>query len=188
MVFLLQKHGATAKPIRTLPSDFGTNEQARLVKSGLEMQMISSEMDSETEKWDEASNDIVKRAKNMSSMAYTMYLFTKGEGSLKTTQDLFTQAEFFTEEANRLCRAIREFSNQVPQGLQKVELVSSLDKIPGLIQQLSLTIKNPTAGKTATFNKVENVIQQTKDLMNSIAKVVTTCFICATKVDFSRRA
>ncbi|GAU92516.1 hypothetical protein RvY_04587 [Ramazzottius varieornatus] len=181
------KHGATAKPIRTLPSDFGTQEQARLVKSGLEMQMISSEMDSETEKWDEASNDIVKRAKNMSSMAYTMYLFTKGEGSLKTTQDLFTQAEFFTEEANRLCRAIREFSNQVPQGLQKVELVSSLDKIPALIQQLSLTIKNPTVGKSATFNKVENVIQQTKDLMNSIAKVVTTCFICATKYDLDYR-
>lgn len=113
MFALFQRHGSTAKPIRTVPTDFGSHEQARLVKNGLEMQMISSEMDSETEKWDEASNDIVKRAKNMSSMAYTMYLFTRGEGSLKTTQDLFTQAEFFTEEANRLCRAIRDFASQV---------------------------------------------------------------------------
>ncbi|OQV26194.1 Alpha-catulin [Hypsibius exemplaris] len=181
------KHGSTAKPIRTVPTDFGTHEQARLVRNGLEMQMISSEMDSETEKWDEASNDIVKRAKNMSSMAYTMYLFTKGDGSLKTTQDLFTQAEFFTEEANRLCRAIRDFANQVPQGLQKVELVTTLDKIPSLIQHLTATIKNPTVGKTATFNKVETVIQQTKDLMNAIAKLVTTCFICATKYDLDYR-
>ncbi|XP_055344806.1 alpha-catulin-like [Paramacrobiotus metropolitanus] len=199
------RHGATAKPIRTYPSDFGSQEQARLVKNGLEMQMLSSEMDTALAdkcgppgpsssgsgpagEWRaEANNDIVKRAKNMSSMAYTMYLFTRGEGTLKTTQDLFTQAEFFTEEANRLCRAIREFGSHVPQGLQKVELVSTLEKIPRLIQQLSATIKNPTAGKTATFNKVETVIQQTKDLMNAIAKLVTTCFICATKYDLDYR-
>ena len=37
------------------------------------------------------NNDIVKRARNMSSMAISMYQFTRGEGTLKTTQDLFTQ-------------------------------------------------------------------------------------------------
>lgn len=71
---------------------------------------------------------------------------------------------------------------QVPQGLPKVELISILDKIPQHIQQLSTTIKNPSVGKTATFHKVETIIQQTKDLMNVIAKAVTNCFICATKV------
>lgn len=59
------------------------------------------------------NNDIVKRAKNMSSMAFSMYQFTKGEGPLKTTQDLFTQAEYFAEEANRLYKVIRQFSYQV---------------------------------------------------------------------------
>lgn len=49
----------------------------------------------------------------MSSMAFSMYQFTKGEGSLKTTQDLFTQAEYFAEEANRLYKVIRQFSYQV---------------------------------------------------------------------------
>lgn len=29
----------------------------------------------------------------VSAMAYNMYLFTKGDGPLKTTHDLFTQAE-----------------------------------------------------------------------------------------------
>lgn len=49
----------------------------------------------------------------MSSMAYSMYQFTRGEGALKTTQDLFTQAEYFAEEANRLYKVIRQFSYQV---------------------------------------------------------------------------
>lgn len=49
----------------------------------------------------------------MSSMAFAMYQFTKGEGRLNTTQDLFTQAEYFAEEANRLYKIIRQFSYQV---------------------------------------------------------------------------
>ena len=49
----------------------------------------------------------------MSAMAFSMYQFTKGEGVLKTTQDLFTQAEYFAEEANRLYKVIRQFSYQV---------------------------------------------------------------------------
>lgn len=77
--------------------------------------MLTNEMDAETEKWNNAdeNNDIVKRAKNMSSMAFSMYQFTKGDGTLKTTQDLFTQAEYFAEEANRLYKVVRQFSYQV---------------------------------------------------------------------------
>nr|CAI5843482.1 unnamed protein product [Callosobruchus analis] len=101
-----------------------TEEQEKIAKSGLEMKLITSEMDAETEKWQESNtnaqlevneenNDIVKRAKNMSAMAFSMYQFTKGEGELKTTQDLFTQAEYFAEEANRLYKVIRQFSYQV---------------------------------------------------------------------------
>jgi hypothetical protein len=74
-------------------------------------------MDAETDKWNSSTtdenNDIVKRAKNMSAMAFSMYQFTKGEGSLRTTQDLFTQAEYFAEEANRLYKVVRQFSYQV---------------------------------------------------------------------------
>jgi hypothetical protein len=88
------------------------------------MKLITSEMDAETDKWQESgaggtaleeNNDIVKRAKNMSSMAFSMYQFTRGEGALKTTQDLFTQAEYFAEEANRLYKVVRQFSYQVWQ-------------------------------------------------------------------------
>jgi hypothetical protein len=53
------------------------------------------------------------------------------------------------------------------------------------VQQLQFTVKNPTVGKAATFTKVDNVIQETKGLMDVISKVVTTCFTCATKVSDS---
>ncbi|CAB0004071.1 unnamed protein product [Nesidiocoris tenuis] len=152
-------------------------------------------MEAETERWQDAPNgaidensDIVKRAKNMSRMAFSMYQFTKGSGTLKTTQDLFTQAEYFAEEANRLYKIVRQFSYQVPgfyipvpAGAHKKELLEQLDKVPTHVQQLQFTVKNPTVGKAATFTKVDTVIHETKNLMSVISKVVTTCFVCATK-------
>ena len=77
------------------------------------MKLITSEMDAEAEKWDEPQNEMAKRAKNMSSMAFSMYLFTRGEGTLRTTQDLFTQAYYFVEEGSRLTTIVQEFANQV---------------------------------------------------------------------------
>ncbi|KAG6455213.1 hypothetical protein O3G_MSEX009096 [Manduca sexta] len=183
------KHGTTSKPLKAVRLD--SDEQAKIAKSGLEMKMMSSEMDAETDRWQGAAadenNDIVKRAKNMSSMAFAMYQFTKGEGRLNTTQDLFTQAEYFAEEANRLYKIVRQFSYQVPAGSTKKELLEHLDKVPTYVQQLQFTVKEPTVGRAATFSKVDNVIQETKHLMNVISKVVTTCFDCANKykLDFT---
>ena len=51
----------------------------------------------------------------MSAMSYNMYLFTKGDGPLKTTHDLFTQAEFFAEQANKMHKTVREFAFEVNQ-------------------------------------------------------------------------
>jgi hypothetical protein len=68
--------------------------------------------------WPDAKdNDIVKRAKAMSSMAFSMYQFTQGEGELKTTQDLFTQAELFADEANMFYKLVRHFTYQVSLSL-----------------------------------------------------------------------
>ncbi|CAD6184914.1 unnamed protein product [Caenorhabditis auriculariae] len=153
-----------------------------MAKVGLEMKLLTSEVDAEAEKWDEyAENDIVKRAKAMSSMAYNMYLFTRGDGPLKTTHDLFTQAEFFAEQANQMYRTVREFSYEVPGSAEKSDLSSILERIPLHCQQLQVLVKSPTVGKTATFGKVDSVIQETKNLMNEIAKLVTASFVCATK-------
>lgn len=82
-------------------------------------------------------------------------------------------------------------------------MMQVLEKIPAHCQQLQVLVKSPTVGKPATFNKVsrlalaflleshllfsflsqvDSVIQETKNLMNEIAKLVTNCFVCATKV------
>ncbi|XP_054277543.1 alpha-catulin isoform X2 [Macrosteles quadrilineatus] len=184
------KHGTTSKPLKHVRLD--VDEQEKIAKTGLEMKLATSEMEAETERWQEGgtgganmdeNNDIVKRARNMSRMAFSMYQFTKGDGPLKTTQDLFTQAEYFAEEANRLYKVVRQFSYQVPLGSHKKELLEQLDRVPTYVQQLQFTVKNPTVGKAATFTKVDSVIHETKNLMSVISKVVTTCFVCATKFD-----
>ncbi|XP_059352349.1 alpha-catulin-like isoform X3 [Daphnia carinata] len=233
------KHGTTSKPLK--PGKLDSEEQAKIAKAGLEMKLITSEMDAETDRWTEAqnaaqqqlasargidresavgvanqgmvggvgneavsssgpgvpvsptnggldeNNDIVKRAKNMSSMAFSMYQFTRGEGTLKTTQDLFTQAEYFAEEANRLYKVVRQFCYQVPAGTLKKELLDYVDQIPTYVQQLQFTVKNPTVGKAATFTKVDAVIQETKNCMNCVSKVVSTCFECANKYNLDFR-
>ncbi|VDM59343.1 unnamed protein product [Angiostrongylus costaricensis] len=141
----------------------------------------------------------------MSSMAYNMYLFTRGDGPLKTTHDLFTQAEFFAEQANKMYKTVREFSYeatksrirelygtryvdmQVPASAEKSELSTILERIPVHCQQLQVLVKSPTVGKSATFGKVDSVIQETKNLMNEIAKLVTSSFVCATKYEIEFR-
>uniref|UniRef100_A0A915I0V7 Alpha-catulin n=1 Tax=Romanomermis culicivorax TaxID=13658 RepID=A0A915I0V7_ROMCU len=180
------KHGSTSKPAKPVTLD--VEDQQKIAKVGLEMKLLTSEVDAEAEKWDEyAENDIVKRAKNMSSMAFNMYLFTRGDGPLKTTHDLFTQAEFFAEEANKMYKTVREFSYEVPGSSEKNDLMPVLERIPVHCQQLQVLVKSPTVGKSATFNKVDSVIQETKNLMNEIAKLVTACFLCATKYDIEFR-
>ncbi|GFR90610.1 alpha-catenin-related protein [Elysia marginata] len=77
---------------------------------------------------------------------------------------------------------------EVPQCAQKEELLMYLERIPVCCHQLLHTLKAPTFGKTATFNKVDSAIQETKNLMNIVAKVVTTCFVCATKFNIDYRS
>ncbi|XP_037950283.1 alpha-catulin isoform X2 [Teleopsis dalmanni] len=157
----------------------GNEETQELVKND------TNEMNTFNQKWNEDlsdNNDIIKRAKNMSAMAFSMYQFTKGNGELRTTQDLFTQAEYFAEEANRLYKVLRQFSYQVPASDNKKELLNILDKVPTFVQALQFTVKDHTVGKAATFVKVDHVIRETKNLMGVINKVVSKCFECANKV------
>lgn len=51
-----QKHGTTSKPLKAVRLD--TEEQEKIAKSGLEMKLITSEMDAETEKWQESNTQV----------------------------------------------------------------------------------------------------------------------------------
>ncbi|GFN89566.1 alpha-catulin [Plakobranchus ocellatus] len=180
------KHGTTSRSPR--PAKLDPEEQAKIAKLGLEMKLITTETDAEADKWEEPDNAVVKRAKNMSSMAFSMYLFTRGEGPLRTTQHLFVQAHFFAQEGTKLYSTIQHFAQRVPPCSHKEELMMYLERIPVCCHQLLHTLKAPTFGKTATFNKVDSAIQETKNLMNIVAKVVTTCFVCATKFNIDYRS
>ncbi|CAF1529371.1 unnamed protein product [Adineta steineri] len=174
------KHGTTSK-VGFKPTKLDSDEQAKIAKVGLEMKLVTSEMDAEAEKWDEAPNEVAKRAKNMSSMAYSMYLFTRGEGTLRTTQDLFTQAYYFVEEGTRLSAIIHEFIHQIPNKNVRQDMLIQLEKVPLMCHQLKLKLKASVSGKNSTFAKVDTVICEARDLMNAVTRLCTNVFVCQTK-------
>lgn len=88
------------------PTNVSINPEVDVVEIGTDDNLPSQTVDLE-------ENDIVRKAKSMSTMAMAMFQFTRGEGELKTTQDLFTQAEFFADEANKLYKIVRHFTYQV---------------------------------------------------------------------------
>uniref|UniRef100_A0A8C2BZN4 Alpha-catulin n=1 Tax=Cyprinus carpio TaxID=7962 RepID=A0A8C2BZN4_CYPCA len=85
------KHSANLKTVKAAKLD--AEEQTTIAKLGLELCLLTSDVDSEVERWDEQDHEMVRLCQIISSMAYSMYLFTRGEGLLKTTLDLFHQAE-----------------------------------------------------------------------------------------------
>ena len=92
----------------------------------LEMQSNGSSQ-LEQDKWSDSEADaIVRGARETAQMALSMYQFTRGEGDLNTTQDLFTQAELFAEEANELYKEVRCFSYKVSLGKLLTEQASLL--------------------------------------------------------------
>lgn len=58
-------------------------------------------------------NEIVEKCNTMTKLVQTMMEFTNGLGELKTTQDLFTHAENYGEEANKFYKIVRYLTYQV---------------------------------------------------------------------------
>uniref|UniRef100_A0A8C9F4T9 Alpha-catulin n=1 Tax=Pavo cristatus TaxID=9049 RepID=A0A8C9F4T9_PAVCR len=83
-----------------------------------------------------------------------MYLFTRGEGLLKTTQDLFHQAEIFATEGMKLASTLQVFSDQVHDD-DKPLLLLEAEKLIPVCKQLQITAKTSVQGKSATFTKVK---------------------------------
>ncbi|XP_043920519.1 alpha-catulin [Protopterus annectens] len=163
------KHSVNLKTVK--PVQLDSEEQAKVAKLGLELRLLTSDADSETEKWEDQENEIVRQGQSMSSMAYSMYLFTRGEGLLKTTQDLFHQAEIFAEEGLRLSSSLHIFSNQLEEE-DKTILLNELEKLPAICQQLLVTAKSLVQGKCPTFMKVDASIQKTKVVMNVLLQIL----------------
>uniref|UniRef100_UPI00398EF24E alpha-catulin isoform X3 n=1 Tax=Pristiophorus japonicus TaxID=55135 RepID=UPI00398EF24E len=168
-----QKHTTNLKIVKAVKLD--AEEQAKIAKLGLELRLHTSDVDAETERWEDQENEILRQAQSMSSMAYSMYLFTRGEGLLKTTQDLFHQAEIFAEEGLRIHTTLHAFSNQLEED-EKAALLMETERFPALCQQLQMTSRTPVHGKAATFTKVDTSIQETKNVMTVLMKILSLCY------------
>ncbi|XP_010889840.2 alpha-catulin isoform X2 [Esox lucius] len=166
------KHSANLKTVKAVKLD--AEEQSTISKLGLELQRLTSDVDTEVEKWDDQEQDIVRQGQSLSSMAYSMYLFTRGEGLLKTTMDLFHQAEVLSEEGLQLCSSLHTFSAQLVDE-EKVTVLSEMEKLVALCQQLQMGVRTPVQGKTATFQKVELSIQNTRAIMTVVINLLPVC-------------
>ncbi|CAB1423836.1 unnamed protein product [Pleuronectes platessa] len=166
------KHLANLKTAKAVKLD--AEEQTSMAKLGLELRLLSSDVDTEVEKWEDQEHDIVRQSQSLASMAYNMHLFTRGEGLLKTTLDLFHQAEVLSEEGLQLCSALRTFSTQLVDE-EKSAVMTEMEKVVALCQQLQMGAKTPVQGKTATFQKVDSSIQTARGILAVVVSVLPFC-------------
>ncbi|KAI4879564.1 hypothetical protein NFI96_012592, partial [Prochilodus magdalenae] len=163
------KHSANLKTVKAAKLD--AEEQTTIAKLGLELRLLTSDVDSELERWEEQEHEVVRQCQSMSSVAYSMYLFTRGEGLLKTTLDLFHQAEVLSEQGFQLCSFLQSFSTQLVDE-EKMLVLSEMEKLAASCQQLQVCAKTPVQGKSATFQKVDSSIQNTKGIMTVLVSLL----------------
>ncbi|XP_051519318.1 alpha-catulin-like isoform X2 [Myxocyprinus asiaticus] len=166
------KHSVNLKAVKATKLD--AEEQTTIAKLGLELCLLTSDVDSEVERWDEQDHEMVRLCQIMSSMAYSMYLFTRGEGLLKTTLDLFHQAEVLSDQGLHLCSILHTLSTQVLDE-DRMLIISETEKLAASCQQLQVCAKSPVQGKSAIFQKVDSSIQNTKGILTVVVYLLPIC-------------
>lgn len=166
------KHTANLKTLKAAKLD--AEEQTTIAKLGLELCLLTSDVDAEVERWEEQEHEMVRLCQIVSSMAYSMYLFTRGEGLLKTTLDLFHQAEVLSDHGLQLCSVLRSLSTQLLDE-DKMLIISETEKLANSCQQLQVGAKTLVQGKSAIFQKVDSSIQNTKGILTVVVYLLPTC-------------
>uniref|UniRef100_A0A2K5N2U1 Alpha-catulin n=1 Tax=Cercocebus atys TaxID=9531 RepID=A0A2K5N2U1_CERAT len=172
LIFLLsQKNNANLKSLK--PDKPDSEEQAKIAKLGLKLGLLTSDADCEIEKWEDQENEIVQYGRNMSSMAYSLYLFTRGEGPLKTSQDLIHQLEVFAAEGLKLTSSVQAFSKQLKDD-DKLMLLLEINKLIPLCHQLQTVTKTSLQNKV--FLKVDKCITKTRSMMALLVQLLSLCY------------
>uniref|UniRef100_A0A8C4K6E3 Alpha-catulin n=1 Tax=Dromaius novaehollandiae TaxID=8790 RepID=A0A8C4K6E3_DRONO len=148
------KHNANLKALKPVRLD--TEEQAKIAKLGLELHLLTSDVDSETEKWEDQENKIVQHVQGMSSM-------------------------IFATEGTKLASAFHSFSDQLHDDGKPLLLLEAEKLIP-VCQQLQITAKASVQGKSATFTKVDACIQKTRSVMTLLRQLLPLCCTLLRKV------
>ncbi|XP_012577003.1 PREDICTED: alpha-catulin isoform X2 [Condylura cristata] len=165
------KNNANLKSLRTDKLD--SEEQAKVAKVGLKLGLLTSDANCEIEKWEDQENEMVRCGRNMSSVAYSLYLFTRGEGPLKTSQDLINQLENFAEEGLKLASSVQAFSKQLKDD-DKLMLLLEINKLTPLCHQLQTITKIPLQNQV--FLKVDKCITKTRSTMAILVQLLSLCY------------
>ncbi|XP_044242690.1 alpha-catulin isoform X4 [Ursus arctos] len=150
-----------------------SEEQAKIAKLGLKLGLLTSDANCEIKKWEDQENEIVRNGRNMSSMAYSLYLFTRGEGPLRTSQDLIHQLEVFAEEGLKLASSVQVFSKQLKDD-DKLMLLLEINKLIPFCHQLQTVTKTPLQNQV--FLKVDKCITKTRSVMAILVQLLSLCY------------
>lgn len=175
------KNNANLKSVKSDKPD--SEEQAKIAKLGLKLGLLSSDADCEIEKWEDDDNEIVRHGRNMSRMAYSLYLFTRGEGPLKTSQDLIHFLEVFATEGLKLTSSIQSFSKQLKDD-DKLMLLLEINKLIPLCHQLQTITK--TSLQSKVFLKVDKCVTKIKSMMTLVVQLLSLCYKLLKKMENNR--
>ncbi|KAK1880000.1 Alpha-catulin [Dissostichus eleginoides] len=137
-------------------------EQSSMAKLGLELRLLSSDVDTEVEKWEEQEHDIVRQSQSLASMAYNMYLFTSRDQTNKCRLGVF------------LPPVLHQLLPQLVDE-EKSVVMTEMEKVVAFCQQLQMGGKTPVQGKTATFQKVDSSIQATRGILTVVLYLLPFC-------------
>ncbi|XP_059781238.1 alpha-catulin isoform X3 [Balaenoptera ricei] len=165
------KNNANLKSLK--PDKPDSEEQAKIAKLGLKLGLLTSDANCEIEKWEDQEDEIVRYGRNMSSMAYSLYLFTRGEGPIKTFQDLIHQLEAFAEEGLKLASSVQAFSKQLKDDDKRM-LLLEINKLVPLCHQLQAVTKTPLQNQV--FLKVDKSITKTRCIMATLVQLLSLCY------------
>lgn len=175
------KNNANLKSLKPDKSD--SEEQAKIAKLGLKLALLTSDADCELEKWEDQENEIVRHGRNMSRMAYSLYLFTRGEGPLKTSQDLVHFLEVFAAEGLKLTSNVQTFSKQLKDD-DKLMLLLEINKLIPLCHQLQTMMK--TSLQNRVILKVDKCITKIRSMMALVVQLLSLCYRLLKKVENTR--
>uniref|UniRef100_A0A7N9AUE5 Alpha-catulin n=1 Tax=Mastacembelus armatus TaxID=205130 RepID=A0A7N9AUE5_9TELE len=155
------KHSANLKTAKAVKLD--AEEQTSIAKLGLELRLLSSDVDTELEKWEDQEHDIVRQSQSLASMPTATKHYT----------ELYLQL-VLSEEGLQLCSSLRTFSTQLVDE-EKSVVMTEMEKLVALCQQLQMGAKTPAQGKTATFQKVDSSIQTTRGILAVVLSLLPLC-------------
>lgn len=165
------KNNANLKSLK--PDKADSEEQAKIAKLGLKLGLLTSDANCEIEKWGDQESEIVRCGRNMARVAYSLYLFTRGEGPLKTSQDLIHQLEVFADEGLQLASSVQAFSKQLKDDDKRM-LLLEINKLIPLCHQLQTITKTPLQNQV--FLKVDKCITKTRSMMAILVQLLSLCY------------